>query len=144
MAERNLMHKGEDFESASVDSKSTIDGLLSKLVKDGASWVRAELAVTKAETDSFLRRIALGVIAGLAAFVILIVAVTILFQSVVALLGVYLGDVVMAGVIVGLGLFVLCIVLVWAAWRMAKSGGLPASFISRLIFKSPPQKGWKG
>jgi len=102
--------------------------LIKQLISDAVDWSNDELALTRSDAKSLLRRylIALGLI--FVSFAILIAAIFTLAQTLIGALAQYLHGHLIAGAIVSLALFVLTFALMAAArylfTRKARANGL--------------------
>lgn len=108
--------------------------LLRKLASDGACWAEAELALTRAEAGSLLRRVALGLAVAVVAFLLLIVALIVLVQAAVAAIAPLAGSEALAGLIVAVVLVAAVAGLAyWARSLVLATKARPASLVLRWI-----------
>ena len=87
---------------ASRPSRMPLEQLLKKLFNDGKRWLKAEIALAKAEAGQRVRNYAIGTGLVVVGFLILIPAVVILASAGVVVLSPYFGGVEIARLVMGL------------------------------------------
>lgn len=110
--------KPAEVQKASRRSRMPLEKLLKKLFSDGKRWVKAEIALAKAEAAQRVRNYATGMGLAVVGLFILIPAVVILAWAGVAALSPYVGGAGMAGLIMGITLLATVGILILAAKRL--------------------------
>jgi hypothetical protein len=107
--------------------------LVKQLLKDAVDWSNDEMALTRVDAKSLLRRYLTGLGLILTSFAILIAAVFTLAQTVIGALAEYLHGHIIAGLIVSLILFVVTAALMAVARSFFTNKARPKGLVFRRI-----------
>ena len=108
-------------------------GLLRKLADDGVRWASSELALARAEGGGFLRRCLIAIALVFASFAVLLAAIVILAEALVAALATYMNGEGYAGLAVGLAMIVLVVIMGLIARNLVLHGRRPKSLPFRWL-----------
>ena len=107
--------------------------LVTQLIADAVDWSNYEMALTRVDAKSLLRRYLIGLGLMLISFAILIAAVFTLAQTVIGALAEYLHGHIVAGLIVSFILFAITIAFMAIARSLFTKKGRPKGMVFRRI-----------
>lgn len=107
--------------------------LMRQLISDAVDWSNDEMALTRVDAKSLLRRYIVGLGIVFVSFAILIAAVFTLAQTVIGALAEYLHGHIISGLIVSLVLFILAFALMIAARYFFTHNARPKGLVFRRI-----------
>jgi Putative Actinobacterial Holin-X, holin superfamily III len=107
--------------------------LVKQLIADAVDWSNDEMALTRLDAKTMVRRYLFGLGLILTSFAVLIAAVFTLAQTVIGVLAEYLHGHVVAGLTVSLILFIFAFMLIASARHFFKNQAQPRGLVFRRI-----------
>lgn len=117
---------------ASANRQPGLQDLLRKVVRDGARWFDAEVALARAQTNSTISAYLTGLILAVTAIIVLFVTLVVFSQAAILGFAPYFGSLLVSALAVGIVLLILAAFLGLIAWQTLKSSSDKLPIVQRL------------